>query len=57
VRRHFPELVGLCFFIALSLAFLFVANGGTALMLAIGLSAAGYFGARYEHRRRLRRHA
>jgi hypothetical protein len=57
VRRHFPELVGLSFAIAMVLVFLFVANGGTALMLAIGLGAAGYFGTRYAHRRQLRRHA
>jgi len=55
MRRHFAEVVGLVFAASIMLIFLLVGQGGTALLLAIGLGAAGITGTIWQRRRELRR--
>jgi hypothetical protein len=55
MRRHFAEIVGVIFAASILLIFLLIGQGGTALLLAIGLGTAGVLGTIWQRRRELRR--
>ena len=55
MRQYFAEWVGVVFIASILLIFLLVAQGGTALLLGIGLVAASVMGTIWQRRRELRR--
>ena len=55
MRRYFAEWVGAVFIASILLIFLLAGQGGTALLLAIGLGTAGIMGTIWQRRRELRR--